>query len=85
VPLERSRLKALVSTRSGAMADLGWEPEWEVNPQELKLVERIGEGPQLLRGGRGSPWELLAVGRWGGEAAPLPLDPTRAARFGLGL
>lgn len=25
------------------MADIGWEPEWEVNPKELKLIERIGE------------------------------------------
>ena len=26
------------------MTDMGWDPEWEVNPKELKLVERIGSG-----------------------------------------
>jgi hypothetical protein len=24
------------------MQEIGWDPEWEVNPKELKLVERIG-------------------------------------------
>jgi hypothetical protein len=25
------------------MQELGWDPEWEVNPKELKLIEKIGE------------------------------------------
>jgi hypothetical protein len=32
------------------MAEIGWDPEWEVNPKELKLVERIGEGRKGDRG-----------------------------------
>lgn len=24
--------------------ELGWDPEWEVNPKELKLIEKIGSG-----------------------------------------
>jgi hypothetical protein len=43
VPLESSKLKGLVNTRVGVMQEIGWDPEWEVNPKELKLVERIGE------------------------------------------
>jgi hypothetical protein len=42
VPLDQSRLKGLVNTRAEAMADIGWDPEWEVNPKELKLIQRIG-------------------------------------------
>jgi hypothetical protein len=42
VPLEASRLNGLVNTRVGVMQEIGWDPEWEVNPKELKLVERIG-------------------------------------------
>lgn len=51
VALEASRLRGLVNTRAGAMADIGWDPEWEVSPKELKLIERIGE--QWNGGGRG--------------------------------
>lgn len=25
------------------MHELGWDPEWEVNPKELKLIEKIGQ------------------------------------------
>ncbi|KAI8477080.1 MAG: kinase-like domain-containing protein [Monoraphidium minutum] len=44
VALDQSRLKGLVNTRSEAMQDIGWDPEWEVNPKELRLIERIGGG-----------------------------------------
>lgn len=27
---------------SGCEQELGWDPEWEVNPKELKLIEKIG-------------------------------------------
>lgn len=37
-------MRGLVNTRVGVMHEIGWDPEWEVNPKELKLVERIGEG-----------------------------------------
>lgn len=40
--LESSKLRGLVNTRVGVMHEIGWDPEWEVNPKELKLVERIG-------------------------------------------
>ena len=57
VALEASKLRGLVNTRVGAMAEIGWDPEWEVNPKELKLVERIGEktGPEGGGGGRAAP------------------------------
>jgi hypothetical protein len=58
VSLDQSRLKGLVNTRAGAMADIGWDPEWEVNPKELKLIERIG-------GCAGGGW-----GRLRDQAAP---------------
>jgi len=44
VPLEQSRMKGLVNTRLLAMHELGWDPEWEINPRELKLLEKIGSG-----------------------------------------
>ena len=60
VALDQSRLKGLVNTRSEAMQDIGWDPEWEVNPKELKLIERIG--------GEGGPGFGLCVGGPGGCA-----------------
>ncbi|WIA29235.1 hypothetical protein OEZ86_011743 [Tetradesmus obliquus] len=44
VALEASKMRGLVNTRVGVMHSIGWDPEWEVNPKELKLVERIGGG-----------------------------------------
>lgn len=40
--LDKSKLRGIVNTRRIMMNELGWEPEWEVNPKELQLVERIG-------------------------------------------
>lgn len=42
VPLEKSRMKGIVNTRRMMMEELGWDPEWEVNPKELRLIEKIG-------------------------------------------
>lgn len=42
VALDKSKLRGIVNTRRIMMNELGWEPEWEVNPKELQLVERIG-------------------------------------------
>lgn len=42
VPLEASRLRGLVNMRVSALIDSGFDPEWEVNPRELQLLERIG-------------------------------------------
>ncbi|KAJ9508672.1 hypothetical protein QJQ45_027961 [Haematococcus lacustris] len=44
VTLEQSKIKGIVNTRRMAMDELGWDPEWEVNPRELKLLEKIGSG-----------------------------------------
>ncbi|PNW85018.1 hypothetical protein CHLRE_03g168150v5 [Chlamydomonas reinhardtii] len=44
VALDKSKLRGIVNTRRIMMNELGWEPEWEVNPKELQLVERIGSG-----------------------------------------
>ncbi|GIL72919.1 hypothetical protein Vretimale_4568 [Volvox reticuliferus] len=44
VALDKSKLRGIVNTRRMMMTELGWEPEWEVNPKELQLVERIGSG-----------------------------------------
>lgn len=45
VPIEQSKLRGLVNTRLQVLErELGWDPEWEVNPKELKLLERIGAG-----------------------------------------
>eukprot|EP00877_Chromochloris_zofingiensis_P012895 jgi/Chrzof1/785/Cz01g28220.t1 len=44
LPLDKSKLKGLVNTRVAVMQEIGWDPEWELNPKELKLVERIGGG-----------------------------------------
>lgn len=45
VPLEQSKLRGIVNTRLHVMErELGWDPEWEVHPKELKLLERIGSG-----------------------------------------
>jgi hypothetical protein len=30
---------------------MGWDPEWEVNPKELKLIERIGKKGRMREGG----------------------------------
>lgn len=64
VALERSKLRGLVNTRVGVMQEIGWDPEWEVNPKELKLVERIGEwtGP-WCRGTMGQGGCPLGKGR----------------------
>jgi hypothetical protein len=29
--------------RRSLMTELGWDPEWEVNPKEIKLLDKIGE------------------------------------------
>lgn len=42
--LEESKLRGLVNTRVTMLSEIGWDPEWEVNPKELKLIERIGGG-----------------------------------------
>ncbi|MEW5309905.1 MAG: hypothetical protein WDW38_001748 [Sanguina aurantia] len=42
--MENSKMRGLVNTRRSTMLELGWEPEWEVNPKELHLVEKIGSG-----------------------------------------
>lgn len=36
-------MRGIVNTRRLIMQELGWEPEWEVNPKELKLIEKIGQ------------------------------------------
>jgi len=42
VGLEQSRLRGLVNMRVSALLEAGFDPEWEVNPSELTMVERIG-------------------------------------------
>jgi len=68
VALDQSRLKGLVNTRSEAMADIGWDPEWEVNPKELKLIERIGASTVLrvaaLLAGWVDGWSGVGWGGW---------------------
>lgn len=41
--LDQSKLRGIVNTRRLMLNELGWEPEWEVNPKELQLVEKIGK------------------------------------------
>jgi len=52
VPLEASKLKGLVNTRVGVMQEIGWNPEWEVNPRSSNwwnaLVGGGGRVPQPL-------------------------------------
>jgi len=36
------------------MQEIGWDPEWEVNPKELKLVERIGAALSRWSAGMGT-------------------------------
>lgn len=43
-PLAESRKRGLVNARIITMHDLGFDPEWEVNPKNLKLLNRIGGG-----------------------------------------
>mmetsp|Transcript_33425 Transcript_33425/g.73919 ORF Transcript_33425/g.73919 Transcript_33425/m.73919 type:complete len:522 (-) Transcript_33425:758-2323(-) len=44
IPLEKSKMNGIVNMRRTLMQELGWDPEWEVNPKELRLVEKIGSG-----------------------------------------
>jgi len=44
VALDKSKIRGIVNTRRMMMQELGWDPEWEVNPKELKLIEKIGSG-----------------------------------------
>lgn len=44
IPLDKSKLSGLVSTRGQVLELLGWDPEWEVNPKDIKMVQRIGAG-----------------------------------------
>jgi len=73
VALDQSRLKGLVNTRSEAMADIGWDPEWEVNPKELKLIQRIGVCTVLSAAALIAGW----VGGWGGVGGVVVLGKCR--------
>ena len=42
--LEKSKLHGVCNMRRHMLTELGWDPEWEVNPKEVKLIEKIGEG-----------------------------------------
>ena len=42
--LEKSKLHGVCNMRRHMLTELGWDPEWEVNPKEVKLIETIGEG-----------------------------------------
>jgi hypothetical protein len=41
--LEKSKLHGVCNMRRHMLTELGWDPEWEVNPNEVKLIEKIGE------------------------------------------
>lgn len=43
MPLDKSRMHGVVNMRRHMLTELGWDPEWEVNPKELKLIEKIGK------------------------------------------
>jgi hypothetical protein len=44
VTLEKSKLNGIVNMRRHMLTELGWDPEWEVNPKEVKILEKIGSG-----------------------------------------
>lgn len=44
VPIDKSKMHGVVNMRRHMLTELGWDPEWEVNPKELKLIEKIGSG-----------------------------------------
>ena len=54
--LEKSKLHGVCNMRRHMLTELGWDPEWEVNPKEVKLIEKIGEG-----GGGGKEKALLPI------------------------
>ena len=35
-------MHGVVNMRRHMLTELGWDPEWEVNPKELKLIDKIG-------------------------------------------
>lgn len=53
MPLDKSRMHGVVNMRRHMLTELGWDPEWEVNPKELKLIEKIGEQCGGHRCGKG--------------------------------
>ena len=58
--LEKSRLNGVCNMRRSLLTELGWDPEWEVNPSEVKLLDKIGGGEG---GGGGERGNLPGAGR----------------------
>ncbi len=46
--LEKSRLNGICNMRRSLLSDMGWDPEWEVNPKEVHLMDKIGEASSLI-------------------------------------
>uniref|UniRef100_A0A7S0UV82 Protein kinase domain-containing protein n=1 Tax=Polytomella parva TaxID=51329 RepID=A0A7S0UV82_9CHLO len=44
IPLDKSRLKGIVNMRGNIINEIGWDPEWEVNPKDLQMIQKIGSG-----------------------------------------